>query len=114
MSVGAAESEDLVVGGFIYEVDYSMPGKLVLAVGWRSHFVSFADISPGLLNVLITWQQSEIPTDQGRSYCFYDLALKVACHDICCILSITHPSPDLPRRELQKGVNMRKEGSLEV
>ena len=108
MSVGAAESEDLVVGGSTSKVDCSMPGKLALAVGWRSHFASFAGISTGLLNVFIIWRQSGIPTDQGRSYSFYDLALKVACRDICCILLITHPSPDLCGRELHKGVNLRK------
>lgn len=71
MSVGPAESEDLVVVGFTSKVDYSMHDKLALGVGWRSPFVSFAGISAGLLSVFITWHQNGIPIDQGRNYSFF-------------------------------------------
>ena len=70
MSVEAAESEDLVVGGCTSKVDYSMPGKLVLSVGWRSPFIAFVGISMGLLNVLITWQQSGIPMTKAEAILF--------------------------------------------
>lgn len=107
MSVGAAESEDLVVEEPTFKVYSSMSGKLALPVGRRSPSVPFVGFSTGLLYV-ITWQQSGISRDQGRSSPFYDLALKVTHHDIGHILLITHTSPDFCGRKPHKDMNMRK------